>query len=89
MTRVIEADETGRLALPDEVLQEIRPHTKYIVEARGDGLVIYPQTPILTDKPAKPTLEQWEAQWQKVQEMVGQSWNTDKSAAEIIAEMRR
>jgi len=89
MTRVIEADEAGRLVLPEEVLREIKPHTKYVVEAKGDGLVIYPEVLVLTDKPPTLTSEQWEAQWREVQEQVSESWPAGISATDVISEMRR
>jgi len=88
MTQVIETDELGQLVLSSEVLQQIKPHTKYMVEAKAEGLVIYPQTPILLDQPAKLTSEQWEAQWREVQEQVSKSWPAGISAVDVISEMR-
>lgn len=38
MTTVIETDEAGRLELPLELMSAIKPQTKYVVEAKGDGL---------------------------------------------------
>jgi len=84
MTQVIETDELGQLVLSSEVLQQIKPHTKYMVEAKAEGLVIYPQTPILLDQPAKLTSEQW----REVQEQVSKSWPAGISAVDVISEMR-
>jgi len=40
--------------------------------------------------PAKMrSLSDWEAQWDALTERVDQAWESDKSAVEILAEMRR
>jgi plasmid stability protein len=33
--------------------------------------------------------DEWLAQWRALGEEIGQAWNTDKSATEILSEMRR
>lgn len=92
MTQVIEADEAGRLLLPPELLAEVRPHAKYTVEAIGTKLIVEPvpapaEEELFTQE--KPTPEEWMRQWNELSERIGRMWNTDKSAAEIISEMRR
>jgi len=89
MTRVVETDETGRLVLPDDLLREIKPRTKYIIESKGDGLIIYPEEPVLAHKEVVPTPEQWEAQWRAAQEQVSKSWPAGVSAVDVMSEMRR
>ena len=92
MTRVIEADETGRLMLSPEVLGEAKPYSRYTVETVGTKLIVEPVSPpneeeLFTE--AKLTPEEWMRQWNELSERISKVWNTDKSAAEIISEMRR
>ena len=89
MTRMIETDEAGRLVLPEELLGEIKPHTKYIVEANNDGLIIYPAELILTKKRTKVTHQQWETQWKELQTRMSEIWPANTSAADVISKMRR
>ena len=49
MTKVIEADEIGRLEFPEVLMQAIKPHAKYVVEAKSDGT----ETKIRNNKNAK------------------------------------
>lgn len=48
---------------------------------------------VLVSLKAVPTVPQpisdWEAQWEKLAEEVGHAWKSEKSAVEIISEMRR
>lgn len=92
MTRIIEADEAGRLVLPLEVLGEVRPHARYTVEMVGTKMILEPvpapnEEELFTQE--KPTPEEWMRQWNELSERIGKVWHTDKSAAEIISEMRR
>lgn len=88
MTRVVEADETGRLVLTPEMLGEARPHGRYVIEENGDRLGIYPEdTP--TTETKKMTPEEWETHWKLVQQLMCDSWPVGLSAADVISEMRR
>ncbi len=90
---VVETNEHGALVLPAELLNSAPPHTAYVVEAHGTTLTLRPQTGHVPDdaEPASDALspDEWGRQWKALSERVGAAWNTDKSAAEIIAEMRR
>ncbi len=85
-TQVIETDGTGRLVIPAEVLGSVKPHTKYTIEAVGTKLVIEAKE---TVEQPKETVEEWERKWKELQDLMREVWKTDKSAAEIISEMRR
>ncbi len=92
MTRVIEADETGRLVLPIEVLGEAKPHGRYTVETAGMELIVKPVSPpneadLFTQD--KLTPEEWLKQWRELSEEIGKVWPEGVSAADVIAEMRR
>ena len=99
MGLVIETDEQGRLVLPSEILSilgEAHPHTKYRVETVGTRIIVdsAPPSEELSEKKElftqqKLTPEEWMQQWHELSERIGRVWNTDKSAAEIISDMRR
>jgi hypothetical protein len=85
MTRILETDENGILAIPPEVLGGSEPHARYKVEVEND---------VVTLKPAardngKLSPEDWRKQWLELAEKVGQAWKTEKSAVEVVSEMRR
>ena len=84
--QVIETDDAGRLIIPAEILGSVKPHTRYTVEAMGTKLVVGPEA---TSEQRKLSLDEWERQWKELQELMTKVWKTDKSAAEIISEMRR
>lgn len=92
MTQVIEVDETGRLMLPPEVLGEVKPYSRYTVEMVGTKLIVEPVSPPSEEElftETKLTPEEWMRQWNELSGRISKVWNTDKSAAEIISEMRR
>ncbi len=91
MTQVIEADEAGRLVLPPELIGAVQPHARYTVETIGTKTIVEPvaasdEKELFTQ--AKLTPEEWMRQWNELSESISKVWNTDKSAAEIISEMR-
>lgn len=77
MTQVIETDEAGRLMLPPGLLGEVKPHSRYTVEVEE------------TSVQRQQVYQEWKKEWDALTEQISASWNTDKSAAEIVAEMRR
>ena len=86
MGQVIEADEQGRLLVPSELLANAQPHGRYVVETSGKKLLIKPEE---TAEQRKQVYEEWKRDWDALTEEITAAWNTDKSAAEIISEMRR
>lgn len=88
MTRVIEADETGRMVLTPEMLGEARPHGRYVVEENGTKIDIYPENASAAEK-NQMTSEEWETHWKLVQQEMAKVWPEGVSAADVISEMRR
>ncbi len=93
MATILETDETGALVLPARVLGHDAAHARYIVEARGETLVLRrPEALAIKPKRARKTMltsEEWKKEWDAWSEDVTKAWRSDKSAAEIVAEMRR
>ncbi len=91
MGHIIEANGTGDLvispALLKETLGEAPPRARYRVESGGATLIVQPEQTEPSEKPI--TFDEWEQGWKQLQERMSEVWNTDKSAAEIISEMRR
>lgn len=85
MTQVIETDEAGRLVLPPELLGDAKPHMGYTVEVTGARFIVEPEE---TLSQRQKVYEQWKQDWDALTEQVTAAWGTDKSAAEIVAEMR-
>ncbi len=87
MTHTVEVETDGSLRLYREILAEVKPAARYIVETQGDQLTLRPDE---TQPAATPeSREQWLAAWQKLSDQVGKSWIGDKLALEELAEMRR
>ncbi len=85
MTQIIEADEAGRLMLPPELLGEIKPHSRYTVETLGTKFIIEPEEALLQRQRA---YERWQQEWDALSEQITANWKSDKTAAEILSEMR-
>ncbi len=85
MTQIIETDEAGRLVLPPELLGEIKPHSRYTVETVGTKLIVEPEESLLQRQRA---YEQWQQEWDALSEQITADWKSDKTAAEILSEMR-
>jgi len=43
MAYVAEADDKGRLMVPPELRDIVRPHSRYLVEVQGDLLILRPE----------------------------------------------
>ncbi len=44
MEQVVEVNEDGALYLPPEIIGHARPHSRYVVEAQGEALLLRPET---------------------------------------------
>ena len=57
-----------------------------LVSSEGTPLAV-----VVSLKPVAETLpaSDWEAQWEALAEKVGRAWKSEKSAVEILSEMRR
>jgi bifunctional DNA-binding transcriptional regulator/antitoxin component of YhaV-PrlF toxin-antitoxin module len=45
MSSIVEVSESGTLQLPAEILQAIRPNTRFVVEVESDRLILSPVPP--------------------------------------------
>ncbi len=87
MRRVLETDESGSLTIPAELLDETAPHGKYVAETSAAGLVIRPKKQTVPQKANE--WQTWLADRNELAKKIGAAWKSDKSAAEVISEMRR
>ena len=44
MSQVVEINEEGAITLPAEVLEQIRPHKRFVVEVHDGILVLHPES---------------------------------------------
>lgn len=65
MTRVVEADETGRQVLSSEILGEIKPHERYTIETFGTKLILEAEAAMLE---RQRTYKEWEQEWDALTE---------------------
>jgi hypothetical protein len=85
MTYVLTTDENGALTVPPDLLGSRSPRTQYSVHV-GDDVVVLRRT---TTNNADLSHEEWRTQWLELANQVGEQWKLEKSAAELISEMRR
>lgn len=86
MTRVIEADETGRLVLTPEMLGEAKPNGRYVIEAAGKKIALEQEDEL---SQRQRVYEAWKRDWDALTAEISAVWDSGKSAAEMVAEMRR
>lgn len=84
MMDVLEVSENGTLTLPAEMLGDAAPRTQFRVERREGGLLVNP-----LDAQPEISPEEWLEEWDKFTDAVTKAWKSDKSAVEIVSEMRR
>lgn len=53
------------------------------------AIVVSLKPPLPTPIKTKITPEEWDARWEALAKKVGEVWQDDKSALEILSEMRR
>ena len=71
--------------LPAELPKDAQQHSRYKVKAVGTKLVVEPEA--IAERPQK-AYEECKQGWDALTDEITAAWNTDQSAAEIIAEMR-
>lgn len=83
--------KTAKQNLEDLLEQLPLGETLTLIDAEGA-----PVATVVSLKPAPPapikakiTSEEWEARWEALAKKVGETWQGDKSALEILSEMRR
>ena len=77
--RMLEADETGMLIIPAELLGYPKPNTRFVVERIGGKTFIEPE----------PVEDDWLKQWRELAEAIGKVWPEGVSAVDVVSEMRR
>ena len=85
MTKILEVNDEGALVIPAELLHGAEPHQRYTAESAGKTLVLKPESPV----PEKLDRDEWWRQWNALSEQIGREWKSDKTAAEVVSEMRR
>ena len=87
MSRVLEADETGSLTIPPEILGHPTARARYVVETEGQAIHIEPEA--TSDESGSQSHEQWMKEWRSLVKRIGKASITDRSAVDILSEMRR
>ena len=77
--RMLEADETGMLTIPAELLGYPEPNARFVVEQVGGRIFIQPE----------PAEDEWLKQWRELAEEIGKVWPEGVSAVDVVSEMRR
>lgn len=44
MSNIVEIDERGAIQLPRDLLADVKPHTRFVLEVQGEALVLRPVT---------------------------------------------
>ncbi len=72
----------------EQLLEELDlGQTLTLLGSEGSPLAV-----VVSVKPTRPAagpVDDWEIRWRQLAEEVGRAWQSDKSAVEVIAEMRR
>jgi hypothetical protein len=85
MKAILEVNDEGALVVPPELLNGAVPHQRYSAELAGDHLHLRPERA----SQEKLSSDEWWTRWAALSEQIGKKWTSDKSAAEIVSEMRR
>ncbi len=86
MTRILETDEHGSLTIPAELLAQTGAHARYVVEQLGDTLQVNRAS---DTRDETGTHGERMRRWQDLAKRIEAASITDKSAVEILSEMRR
>ena len=87
MSTILEVNDDGSLVIPAELLNGAKPHKRYCAETAGQDLLLRPEQRV--EAPEKLPPDEWRRRWNELSELIGREWKSDKTAAEIISEMRR
>ena len=85
MTMILEVNEDGSLVIPADLLNGAEPHQRYRAESAGKTLVLKPESAL----PEKLDRDEWWRQWNALSEHIGREWKSDKTATEVVSEMRK
>ena len=94
MTRILEAEEDGTLTLPPDVLGNVQPHTRYVLETSGTELTLRPEPIEATkqkqsSKKTKASIEAWEQKRKKLADDLSKVWPDGLSSVDAVSEIRR
>jgi len=82
MSRVLESDETGSLTIPADLLGNSSAHSRYLVENDGQTIHIHLES-------IRVGHAERMRRWRDLADRIGTSSSTERSAVEILSEMRR
>ncbi len=80
----LEVADNGTLTLPAEVLEGVRPHTRFRLEIRDERVLLR-----VEEESAPMPSDAWWAEFESVSETVSRAWNRDRTAVGISSEMHR
>jgi len=94
MSRILETDDSGSLTIPPDVLGASSPRARYVVTSDSGGIHIQTESVShtgLLDEAAgdRGKLSVRSERWKALAQEIGLKWDTDKTAAEVVSEMRR
>ncbi len=78
--------ETAKQNLEDLLERLHLGETITVVNSKGTPLAV--MVSLKPDAEVEPAAD-WETQWKELAEEVGRAWKSEKSAVEILSEMRR
>ena len=70
-------------------LVEGLPTGESVTLVSGEGTPLALLVSLKTEAPEALSPSEWLARWDRLSEKISQAWKTEKSAVEVIAEMRR
>ena len=85
MARVLKVDEDGQLIITPDLLSDPAPHTQYVAEERDGGLMVRPEG----GRQSRLGWDEWWERWQELSARITAASTTDRSAVDILSEMRR
>lgn len=93
MTRILEVEEDGTLTLPSDVLVNSNPHARYMLETRGERIILRLEPTASVgnrlQKKRRSAVQRWKEERRRLSEEISRVWPEGVSATDIISEMRR
>lgn len=88
MTRILEADQTGAVTIPPELLGG-RAGARYVVETEAQSSIRIRPEGLPSHEVSQPSSDAWVRAWAELAEQIGLASSTDRSAVEMLSETRR
>ena len=89
MKCILETDDHGDLKIPAEFLCEVAPHTRFVIERCGTKLEVEQAEDSKMTEQLRLDWARWLKDADLLASMLSKSSTTDKSALDILSEMRR